>query len=125
MADEIALDVKFNFAKAGAAALSFSRLLRIDVSGTHSYTNQQDVGTAAGGEALLVGADIATLGVCTIENTDDENYVELGVVVTATFYPSVKIKFGELWPFRMVPGVTYYVRANTASVKIITNVVED
>lgn len=74
-------------------------------------------------EAISLG-DVATPGWCWFENLDPTNYVEIGVVVSSTFYPVIKLKPGEFQPCRL--GTTApYAKANTASVKLDYEIFED
>lgn len=73
------------------------------------------VATTAAGVALATGS-ISTTGVCWFKNLDSTNYVEIGVQVAGTFYPVIRLNAGESYPVRLSQGVTFYRRANTASV---------
>jgi hypothetical protein len=75
--------------------------------------------------ALNVSTEIATLGVALIKNLDETNYIQIGLVVSATFYPFARIKPTEAYPLRLEPGVTYYAKAHTASVKLRFAVLND
>ncbi len=75
----------------------------------------QDIGTTH--EQVVIGSDIVAAGVSSFKNIDATNYVELGVVVSATFYPLVKLLPGESYPLRLATN-TFYARANTAAVKL-------
>jgi hypothetical protein len=75
--------------------------------------------------AINVSTEIATLGVALIKNLDETNYIQIGLVVSATFYPFARIKPTEAYPLRLEPGVTYYGKAHTASVKLRFAVLND
>jgi|GEM_PF-744641 len=85
----------------------------------------QSIATTSGGVALAIPAGVATLGIASIKNLDATNYVELGVVVSATFYPVNRFKATEEYKVRLVPGVSYYMRANTATVSVQVVVLDD
>jgi hypothetical protein len=74
-------------------------------------------------EAIAMG-DVATAGWAWFENLDDTNYVELGVVVSATFYPFAKLKAGEGFPLRLGTN-TPYAKADTAAVKLKYEIYDD
>jgi hypothetical protein len=95
------------------------------MSGSHFDHKVVSIPTTAGGTALSVSADVATLGIARFLNQDATNYVELGIVVSATFYPVFRMKAGEPLQGRLVPGVTYYAKANTAAVNLEFCILED
>src|SRR4051812_28146136 len=74
-----------------------------DVTGTYSASGVQNIGTTQ--ELIAIGSDVATLGYATIRNLDVTNYVQLGLVVSATFYPFAKLKPGEACQLRL--GMAY------------------
>lgn len=118
MANEITINVNYRVAKSN-----------FDSGTRRNKTTQSDQTTAGGGgpgyqtigtthEAVAFG-DIAP-GLVFAQNLDATNYVELGVVVSATFYPLVKLSAGAKFPtlFQLASGVTLYAKANTASCNI-------
>jgi hypothetical protein len=96
----------------------------IDQTGTGIFTNEQNVGFAAH-EVLTLPSWASTLGACTIRNLDDTNFVQIGVDVAAAFYPTMKLKPGEIFVLRLVPSVVYYAKADTAAVDILYTILED
>lgn len=84
--------------------------------------NTQTIGTTQ--EALVIGSDIAVPGVAYFRNIDPTNYIELGLVVSATFYPFAKIKPGEAYVLRIAAGAAYYAKANTTAAKLDNVVLE-
>jgi hypothetical protein len=86
----------------------------VDMAGTTGTGGIQSIGTTY--EALSMG-DTGTAGYAYFRNTDATNYVELGVVVAATFYPFAKLKAGEAGVFRLGTN-TPYALANTASISL-------
>jgi len=94
-------------------------------TGKHVYTNTQDVPTTAGGTALAVGAGIATLGWAIFYNLDATNYIQIGVVVSGTFYPLVRCLPADA-PAQLPldPGVTLYALAHTATVSLLYAILE-
>lgn len=89
------------------------------------HPDELSIPTTAGGTAIPIGAVASgSEGVAKFQNLDQTNYCDLGLVVSATFYP-----FARLYPgsngnggipaeFCFSPGVTIYAMANTATVKI-------
>src|SRR6478672_1713221 len=79
----------------------------------------QSIPTTAAGTALTFSSGVTTLGTAYFINLDATNFVEVGVQVAGTFYPVARMKGGVVGKkegamFRLVPGVTYYARADTA-----------
>lgn len=99
--------------------------LQEDQASANKSVVTQSIATSAGGTAVTIAAGVATLGVALFRNLDSTNYVELGVVVSATFYPVVRINAGKAALFRLAQGITLYARANTAAVVIESQVMAD
>jgi hypothetical protein len=75
-------------------------------------------GTGAGGTAVSFSA-LTMPAVAQVTNLDPTNFVELGVVVSATFYPLLELQAGETYVWRFSRNLgTLYVRANTAPVEV-------
>lgn len=81
----------------------------------------QDIGTT---EEALVVSDITTSGIGYFMNIDATNFVQLGVVVSATFYPLVRLLAGEVATFRLDTGATIYAKADTADCKLVFQINE-
>lgn len=64
-------------------------------------------------EAIAMG-DVATAGWARFENLDATNYLEIGIVVAATFYPVVKLKATEFCIFPLGTNAPY-AKSNTAA----------
>jgi len=122
MSQEITSSLSLSIANGN---LSFSRSIsnKIDMAGTHFGEVAQTIGTTE--EALAINTDIATLGIALFRNLDATNYVTIGIVVSATYYPFARLKPGEAYPLRLEPGVAYYAKAHTASVVLEHAVAED
>lgn len=86
-----------------------------------AFTDTQSIATSD--TAITIGS-IATLGIVSIENLDTANFVDVGSYVAATFYPLVRLLFGERYIFRVKPGLTLYAKADTAAVKIQKTIYE-
>lgn len=121
MASEITATVGMSLTK-GALSVSIpSKTIRVDMAGTHSSSICQDIGTSY--EALDVGADIATPGFAVFRNLDTDNFVEIGVEVSAAFYPFVKLMPGE---FALIPlaDISLFAKADTAAVTLQSTILE-
>jgi hypothetical protein len=125
MASEITATLRLKFSKSFLSDDFFPGTQAITMSGNHSQNNVQTIGTGAGGTAIAIAAAIATLGCAMFRNLDSTNYCTIGIVVSATFYPLIKLKPGEAWCFRIMPGISLYAKADTASVDLLCGVLED
>jgi len=81
----------------------------------------QTIGTT---QEVLVVTDISTSGVGYFMNIDATNFVQLGVYVSATFYPLVRLLAGEVATFRLDTGATIYAQADTASCQLVYKINE-
>jgi len=74
-------------------------------------------------------AELTALGVIQITNIDPTNYVDFGPEDAESYYggylPCVRIRAGETWQFRLVAGVTYCAKANSAACKVIFSAFEN
>jgi hypothetical protein len=99
-----------------------------DLNGaTKVFRNVQTVATTVAGDLVDYG-DIASMGLAMFQNLDDTNFVELGVQVAGTFYPVLRLYFGEIvGPIRMSPTVTssLYARADTSAVELFVLLYND
>lgn len=111
MANELNVQVSYNFAK-NNAAITGSSSKTITVTGNAALKNIQNVGTSW--EAIAMG-DVSTPGMIAIENLDGTNYVEFSFDGGTTAH--VKAKAGEPQLFRPT-GTTLHGRANTAAVDV-------
>ncbi len=111
MADEINLTFGLSATK-GSLTLSKSLSDTANLTTATYSAGAQVIGTTQ--EAISIGGDVSGNGWAFFQNTDATNYVEIGVVVSATFYPVVKLLAGEGAQFR-VGGTVLYAKANTAN----------
>ena len=96
---------------------------RFDVSGSAVASGVQTIGTTA--EALDVG-DVATLGRLLLRNLDTTNYVEWGPDSAGTMIGCGKLKpSGDVAEFRLKPGITLKLQANTASCNVQYELLSD
>lgn len=75
-------------------------------------------------EAIPLG-DLAGNGIAWVRNLETTNYLEIGVVVSSTFYPLLKLKAGESFPLRIASGVAPYAKANTAACRLDFEIYDD
>lgn len=76
------------------------------------------------------GTQITTTGITTpgwayVKNLDGTNFVEVGPVSGGVFYPMVKLKPGEEFPFRFASGAAIWIKANTAACDCLAIVLND
>ena len=93
-----------------------------------SYNFNADQATAGGGGpgVQLVGTTHETLsadgvtnqGMAILKNLDSTNFVEVGLEVSATFYPVLKLLPGEVAQVRLSPSSALYAKADTADVRL-------
>lgn len=122
MAQEITSTVSLTATK-GFLSVNRSTSNRIDMSGTSQYAGgAPSIPTTAGGTALVMDS-VGTSGLSYFRNLDATNYVEIGVVVSGTFYPFVKLKAGEACVLRLGTNAPY-ARANTAAVVLDYTILE-
>lgn len=121
MADEISLQGKLRVVK-GFIQLERKINFTADMAGTHYSLCAQTIGFAAH-EALEITTDVVTAGVSYLLNCDATNYVDVGIVVSGTFYPVVRLMPGEAYPLRFAT-LALYAKAHTAAVVLEHLVVE-
>jgi hypothetical protein len=116
MAEELKIGTSFSYLKDGMSLSLALSALAVDVAGDGAIHTRQNIGFAAE-EALLVPADIATLGYCIVVNRDSTNFVEIrpGTGVQ----DMIVVRPGKFAVFEFAPGVTApYAIADTAAVEI-------
>jgi len=104
--------------------LTFSRASvtqKVDMAGTHRSNDTQDITTTPA--ALAISASVATPGITYLRNLDTTNFVQVGVYVSSTFYPLLKLLPGESQMVRL--AITNpYAKADTATVTLEYDVLE-
>lgn len=113
MANEITIRSQMTVRK-GSLRISRAPSLTFDMDGSHYSANAQTIGTTE--EALVIAADVAFLGQGVLVNTDETNFVEIGVKPAATFYPLHRLYPGEHVLGRFSPAAVPYAKADTAPV---------
>jgi hypothetical protein len=127
MADEIDVGYHLSLNKsAGTGTLKFEKEVKRgrqldDQSTAKKVSNTQTVGTTH--EALALG-DVTTPGWSVFTNLDATNFVEIGIDVTGTFHPFVKIKPGVEHPPVYLNTTAPYARADTADVELDYTILE-
>ena len=118
MADEITGKLTLNVSK-GGAKIARSESFSIDMTGESITHSVQEIAT--GGEILVEGDILGTVGYVYIKNLDSTNYVTVGS--HATLNHAIKLKAGEACLFRAAGSV--YVQANTLACNVEYIVIED
>lgn len=121
MADEITINVTLDLANGSVRHTVAPGSLSVDQTTARRVAGTQTIGTAAH-EALADG-DISTQGYVFLMNTDDTNYVEIGIDSGGTFYATVKLKAGEYALLRAAGNL--YAKANTSDVELDYVILED
>lgn len=122
MSNEITLTIGLNILKSSLKYNVPTASKQITMTGTHAYSNSQDIGTTE--EALELGTNLGTLGIGYFTNTDATNFVTIGVKPAATYYPLLKLKAGESGLFRF-DNVALYAKSDTASTTLQYFLAED
>lgn len=115
MADVFQKTISINY-QSGVRAQPWARLAEITQATPNSVAMQQTIGTT---EELLTVGDVATLGECVFQNTDDTHYVEVGKIVTGVFTAFAKIP--PLMTANFIPSCTpaqLAAKSNTAATKL-------
>lgn len=94
-----------------------SEIRKYTMAGTKMFQFEQTIGTTY--EPIVFPADLGTIGELQILNLDPTNYVEIGLEVSAAFYPFSKMPGGTVPRSADFPwGGTLFAKANTAPVAI-------
>jgi hypothetical protein len=115
MADEIRITKKRVLIN-GSLRRSWSSSYRQTQTTAKVVSQTQTIGQSAH-EAIVLG-DVSTPGRIKVENLDATNYVEIGIDVTGTFHPLVRVLPGAVEEFRLTPTAVPYAKANTAAVEL-------
>ena len=112
MANEIYMQGTLTVNK-GSLSNSKTGNITANMTGTHASYCAQGIPTTQ--TLLSIATDVATPGATWFRNTDATNYVQIGVVVSGTFYPVLTLNAGEFALCRLATN-TIYAKANTATV---------
>lgn len=124
MANEITVNARLACDNCVQASTIGATDLQFTQSTARRSAGVQAVGTATH-EAVSIHSDISSKGWAFFRNLDSTNYVELGVDVSSTFYPVIRLEALEVGLFRISPSITLYAKANTASVELEYEVLAD
>ena len=121
MADEITITYSLKSSLAGESPISIApgtKKVTKNAKGRFALTSS--VGTVE--ETLAVFGELTVEGLCIFENLDATHYVDIGA---STGVYLIRAKPGEVNSFRMVPGITYYWKADTAACLLDIQILED
>lgn len=121
MANEITIGVRLKALKGNLSVERRVDNVTADLAGSRYSANIQTVGTTK--EQVVVGADVATPGWAYFRNHDSTHFVDIGVVVSGTFYPLLRLLPGENQVVRLAT-LTFYAQADTAAVDLESFVLE-
>lgn len=121
MADEIQITAGIAVRKGNLVFAHYPVTDSFDMTGTGGPTpGYSTIGTA---EESITFAELSTAGYLFMQNLDATNYVQWGF--STTVYGG-RMRAGETaGPFRMNPGLTLYLKANTAACKVLVYGFED
>lgn len=123
MANEIKIQIAMSRQHATVTKDSHTRpvsLYSLTQTGTGCDDRKHTIGTT---EESITFTDIGTNGFVMLENLDTTNYVQWGF---ATGVYGGRMKATEpAGPFRLEPGATLYLKANTAACKVRVTHYED
>lgn len=94
----------------------------ITQSGNIVYSDTPTIATSA---TTITTGSISTLGIMVVENLDASNFVKIAVDDGGTPKYWGKVKAGESFAFRLLPGTTVKMIADTAAVKVQITIYED
>jgi hypothetical protein len=79
-----------------------TKSFQLDITGSPAKGPVPGAITAAITGTTVDLSQLSTPGICSIENLDPTNFVEVGIrePVTGLFYPLLEIGPGEEWPFK-------------------------
>ena len=112
MADEARVQIQFSAEKGSFKMGPFGSSVTSDVTGNGGgHPGLVNIDTTY--EAISFG-DI-TPGLILFKNLDTTNYVEVGLEVSSTFYPVMKLEPGDEQLIRLAGSVSLFGKANTAA----------
>ncbi len=119
MAGELRINLSsFTFSKGTANATTPLQSVAVTVSGTHSSSGNQSIGT---GDETLALVDVSTIGYVFLKNTDATNFITVGP--DGSSYP-LKLKPGEFAIVRW-NGAAIHAKADTATCILQYMIIED
>lgn len=121
MANEITLSLSGSVTNGQYADTIPSQTCKITQTTLGAETGVRIVPTTA--QAIPLGS-VTTPGISYFKNLDPTNFVDIGVFVSGTFYPLIRLapvatgSNGEFAALRIDPGVTPYWKADTATCNV-------
>jgi len=113
MANEITVTAMLGCVSGAINEVDADAVFTIDQSvSSGSYPGFCTIATTEESETF---SEITTLGWCKIKNLDATNFVDFGFT-TAVY--GIRLKPNEMAVFRLVPGVTMFMKADTSAVKV-------
>ncbi len=114
MSNEITVNASLSATK-GNLVISqpFSGSFNLTTSNPAAAGVAISIATTSAGVAIPLGS-VSTLGWAWLKNLDTTNFLQVGVQVSGTFYPLIKMLPGEVSLFRLGTS-TPYARADTAA----------
>lgn len=94
----------------------------ITQSGNIVFSDTPTIATSA---TTITTGSISTLGIMVVENLDAANFIKIAVDDGGTPKYWGKVKAGERFPIRLLPGTTVKMIADTAAVKVQVTIYED
>jgi hypothetical protein len=120
MANEITVTQKITLTKGNHAVKVAPSAQTFDQTGVGAFDSVQDIATSE--ESMAAFGDVTTEGWCYLRNLDAANFVQVGF---ATGVYGIRLEAGEPASFRCEPGLTLYLKANTAACNVRVVVFED
>lgn len=118
MANEILKSISLQAAKVN---YSFQKAIRGNMAGSHKTANVQDIPNTA--TAVTIGPGIASAGEGIFTNLDPTNYIDLGILVSSTFYPLVRLLPGDVHAFRL-STLTFWAKASAGTPALSFEILE-
>ena len=113
MADEVTASAYLRVENSGGAFERYEAKTEFDQTGTNATYCIQEIGTSA--ENLTVVADIGSNGWGFFKNLHSSASIEIGVDVSATFYPFVKLLAGEFALIPLADSITVQGKASATA----------
>lgn len=121
MANEIQIDITLRAEKGFLREELRKQGFRADMAGLVVEKGVQTIGTTH--EQVSIG-DVSTAGWAAFVNLDAENFIEIGVEVSAAFHPLIKLMPGETAVLRLATN-TFFAQADTDPVNLHKFVIEE
>lgn len=115
MANEITLTGSLSIAATNFAESFQPGALSIDLASTAGAGGAQTIGHSA--HEQIAKGDTTNGGVFFFRNLDETNFVEIGLEVSSTFYPFLKLLAGEYAVGRLATA-DIFAQADTASINL-------